>query len=163
VKLCKPIWIVIGLTAATAGCGDGGGVREGARSPAFALPAQDGSVVRSDSLQGQPVLVSFWSTTCGPCVREVPELQQLDDGRQVKVVSVALDPSGWSAVRPFVERHRITYRVLLGGEEVFQKFDGYALPYSVLLDAQQRVVKVYRGAVTRAVVERDARAIGTAG
>ncbi|HEY1380019.1 MAG TPA: hypothetical protein VGF55_24665, partial [Gemmataceae bacterium] len=63
-----------------------------------------------------------------------------------------------AAVRPFVERHRITYRVLLGGEEVFQRFDGYALPYSVLLDGSQRVVKVYRGAVTKAAVERDARA-----
>jgi peroxiredoxin len=158
-RLCKALWVVIGLAVpATAGCGDAVGVREGARAPAFALPAEDGSVVRSDALQGQPVLVTFWSTTCGPCVKEIPELQQIDDGRRVKVVGVALDPGGWAAVRPFVERHRITYRVLLGGEEVFQRFDGYALPYSVLLDGSQRVVKVYRGAVTKAAVERDARA-----
>ena len=130
--------------------------------PRFALPAQDGTVVRSDSLDGQVVLVSFWSTTCGPCVREIPELQQIDDGRRVKVVSIAVDPGGWAAVRPFVERHNIRYRVLLGDEEVFQRFDGYALPYSLLLDETQRVVKVYRGAVTRAVVERDAGAVARA-
>src|SRR5262249_61278971 len=96
VKLCKPLWIVIGLSAAAAAsCVDAGGVREGARAPAFALPARDGSVVRSEALQGQPTLVSFWATTCGPCVKEVPELQQIDDGRQGHVVSVALDPRGW--------------------------------------------------------------------
>ncbi|HEY1378142.1 MAG TPA: redoxin family protein, partial [Gemmataceae bacterium] len=71
-RLCKALWVVIGLAVpATAGCGDAVGVREGARAPAFALPAEDGSVVRSDALQGQPVLVTFWSTTCGPCVKEI--------------------------------------------------------------------------------------------
>ena len=163
-KLCKPLWIVIALTVPTAaGCGDSGGVREGGRAPAFALPAEDGSVVASDSLQGQVVLLSFWSTTCGPCVKEVPELQQIEDAGRVKVVSVALDPAGWAPVRRFVDTHQIKYRVLLGGEEVFQRFDGYSLPYSLLLDESQRVVKVYRGAVTRAGVERDVRSITAGG
>lgn len=159
-KLCKLFWIAIGLTApTTAGCVDAGNVREGGSAPSFALSAADGSVVRSDSFRGQVVLLSFWSTTCGPCAKEVPELQQIEDAGRVKVVSVALDPAGWAQVRRFVDSHQIKYRVLLGGEEVFLRFDGYSLPYSLLLDESQRVVKVYRGPVTRAAVERDVRTI----
>jgi len=159
----KKSWLVGPfLILSAAGCG-GGGVQEGGRAPHFALRAQDGTVVNNDSLKGQVVLLSFWSTTCGPCVREIPHLQQLDEAHRVKVIGVALDPGGWKAVQPFVAKHGIGYCVVLGDEDVFQRFDGYALPYSLLLDESQRVVKVYRGSVSRDAVERDARAIGVPG
>ena len=149
------------LPAAVAGCSvEGQGVQKAGRAPSFSLAAADGRVVSSDSLKGQVVLVSFWSTTCGPCVREVPDLQHLDDSGRAKVVAIALDPGGWKVVRPFVERHAIRYSVLLGNEEVFERFDGYAPPYSLLLDSEQQVARVYRGAVSRSVVERDIEALG---
>ena len=31
----------------------------------------------TDDLRGEVVLLDFWMTTCGPCVREMPELAQI--------------------------------------------------------------------------------------
>ena len=50
--------------------------------------------------------------------------------------------------------------VALGDEALFEKFGGVGIPYTVVLDRSQRVVKVYRGAVTREALESDIRAIG---
>jgi thiol-disulfide isomerase/thioredoxin len=36
-------------------------------------------VVDSDSLKGRYLVVHFWGTWCGPCVAEMPDLQQFYD------------------------------------------------------------------------------------
>ena len=75
------------------------------------------------------------------------------------VVAVALNPEGWSSVTPFAEQHQVRYRVVLGDEDLFERCGGYSLPHSLLIDGEQRVVKIYRGAVTRATVEKDIEAL----
>ncbi|MHB1312875.1 MAG: TlpA family protein disulfide reductase [Gemmatimonadaceae bacterium] len=47
--------------------------------PPIALNALDGHLVTSDSLKGKIALVNFWGTWCGPCVAEMPALQELYD------------------------------------------------------------------------------------
>jgi thiol-disulfide isomerase/thioredoxin len=37
----------------------------------------DGRKVTLRSLRGRPVLISFWATTCRPCVEELPDLIRL--------------------------------------------------------------------------------------
>jgi thiol-disulfide isomerase/thioredoxin len=156
---------VAALALAVCGCGspDIGGTAAGDEAPPFSLTAQDGRVVDSDSLRGQIVLLTFWSTTCGPCVRELPHLQQVDDSGRVKVVAVALDPGGWQTVRPFLDAHRVRLTVAVGDEELFERFDGYSLPHTLLLDRSMRVVKVYRGPVTRERIETDVAGIAPRG
>jgi peroxiredoxin len=147
--------IVLSLTVLGCGKEEVTAVHVGGQVPRFTLKDCAGGVVSTESLQGQIVLLTFWSTTCGPCVREIPDLQALDDNGSVKVVAVALNPEGWSSVTPFVEKHQVHYRIVLGDEGLFDRCGGYSLPHSLLIDWTQRVVKIYRGAITREMVERD--------
>jgi cytochrome c biogenesis protein CcmG/thiol:disulfide interchange protein DsbE len=144
------------LTTVT-GCGDDGetGVTVGSRAPAFTLRTADGSKVTRDSLQGRVVVLNFWSTRCGPCVEEMPELQRVEDGNRATVIGVALDEGGWDVIKPFLARHHVTYRVALGDQRLFERFDGIGIPYTLVLDREQRVARVYRSAVTWATLERD--------
>jgi hypothetical protein len=41
----------------------------------FKAPALDGKMVRLSDFKGKPVFLHFWSTDCGPCVAEFPNLQ----------------------------------------------------------------------------------------
>jgi thiol-disulfide isomerase/thioredoxin len=45
----------------------------------FLLANLEGRTVSSDSLKGRYAVVNLWGTWCGPCVAEMPELQQFYD------------------------------------------------------------------------------------
>jgi cytochrome c biogenesis protein CcmG/thiol:disulfide interchange protein DsbE len=155
--------LLTGLALCPVACSGGADRAEvGARVPPFALTTSTGERVTDKTLEGHFVLLNFWSTSCGPCVKEVPALCALEESRRVTVVGIALDEEGWQTVRPFLGRHNVTYRVALGDEELFRRFDGVGIPHSVLLDRSLRVIKVYRGPVTQEMLEKDLRAVGGA-
>jgi len=96
-------------------------------------------------------------------MKEIPDLKKVAASSGAKVVGIALDEDGLKAVKPFVERFEIdkteNYTVLLGNQETFQRFNGFGIPYTLLLDRSQRVVKLYRGPATRESIEQDLRTI----
>ena len=130
-------------------------LRVGDRSPRFILPTLDGEELDSRSLGGKAVILNFWATWCEPCLREFPVLKELDVDPRVEVVAIALDEEGEQTVRPFAEHHGLDYTIVLGNEEVFDRFGGFSIPYTLVLDSEQRVVNLYRGPVTHEALERD--------
>ena len=123
-------------------------VAVGSPAPRFELPALSGGELGSEILKGRPVILNFWATWCRPCRKEFPVLAELDRDPRVEVVTIALDEGGESVVEPFVRRERLPYRVLLGNQRVFERFDGYGIPFTLVLDPQQIVVSIYRGPAT---------------
>jgi thiol-disulfide isomerase/thioredoxin len=132
----------------------------GSEAPSFSLTSLDGTTVKSSALKGSIVVLNFWATWCQPCMTEIPELKELAKSNKAKVIGIALDPDGASIVKPFVASHDINYTVLVGDEEVFQRFNGVGIPYTLLLDPSQRIVKIYRGPTTKADLERDLKTVG---
>jgi thiol-disulfide isomerase/thioredoxin len=149
------------LAILTAGCGgeEEQIMQTGARAPDFTLASLDGDEVTSQSLEGQVVVLNFWATWCPPCLKEIPELKEMAAESKVKIIGIALDKDGSRVVKPFVERHEINYPILIGNEEVFQRFNGFGIPHTVLLDSKYNVAKVYRGRVTKAALEEEIEAI----
>lgn len=57
--------------------------------------------------QDGPVLVNLWATWCGPCVKEMPQLDALaaELEGEVKVITVSQDIRGAEVVVPFFAKH----------------------------------------------------------
>ena len=149
--------VVCGLALATlVACGSAPEpVALGAPAPDFSLASLDGAKVEAASLAGRPVVLNFWATWCLPCRKEIPELQELAAESELQVVGIALDEEGATSVAPFVEKLGIDYLVLLGDQSTFQRFNGYTIPYTLLLGADREVLGIYRGPTTREAIERD--------
>lgn len=67
----------------------------GKPSPKFNYPDINGETVSLDDLKGNLVYVDVWATWCGPCIREIPALKQLESdyhGKNIKFVSMSIDP-----------------------------------------------------------------------
>ena len=145
-------------------CGDSGGERAeslkiGGRAPHFSLKSLDGGTVTNSSFEGNPVVLNFWATWCGPCMKEIPDLKQFAADSRAKVLGIALDEDGAKAVKSFVERNGINYQIALGNQEVFKQFSGYGIPYTLVLDRSQRIANIYRGPVTKESLQQDLKKI----
>ena len=115
-----------------------GAVKLHTAAPDFTLTDLHG-VTRSLATQrGMVTILNFWSTTCPPCVAELPSLNELfRDQRQngLMVFGIALDPSA-KPVREMVARLRVEYPIMLdSSKDVY--FDSYGLfgqPVSIVID-----------------------------
>lgn len=116
--------------------------------PAFKLRDLEGNIVEiTRSYRGRPLLINLWASWCGPCVREMPELQrfsaeQADNG--VQVVGIALDDP--ASVRVFLARVPVDYPILLdvpGPRDAGVRLGNPkgVLPYSVLVSADGRLLR----------------------
>lgn len=66
----------------------------GSAAPDFTLSAPDGREIVLSSYKGKYVLLDFWASWCGPCLREVPNVKKVYDryhSRGFEILSVSLD------------------------------------------------------------------------
>ena len=80
-------------------------------APDFALADLDGNPIQLSELRGQPVIVNFWASWCGPCVEEFPLLREAVERHAASglVVVGILYQDRSSAARGFMERHGGTW------------------------------------------------------
>ncbi len=125
--------------------------RDRKAAPDFTLRDATGRSVKLSDYRGKVVLLNFWATWCGPCRIEIPwfmEFEQKHKDQGFAVLGVAMDDDGWDAVKPYVERMRINYRVLMGTPEVGDLYGGVeSLPTTFVIDREGRIVSVHVGLV----------------
>ena len=133
--------------------------REGDLAPSIELPDLDGRPRALAEWQGQPVLVNFWASWCGPCIEEMPLLDEFarDQGADgVQVLGIALDDL--DAVQAFLAQVPVAYTILMdqagpADSSVQLGNSRGVLPYSVLLDAEGRVQREKLGVFTRSELQ----------
>lgn len=75
----------------------------GAEMPDFTVTDPSGKTLKLRDLKGTPVLVNLWATWCGPCVLEMPMLDQLaaTTSGKLRVLTVSQDMNAAEKVSAF--------------------------------------------------------------
>jgi peroxiredoxin len=104
--------------------------------------ALDGREVDLAKLRGKVVLVEFWSTTCGPCLAEMPAVKaayQKLHGQGFEVVGISLDDKE-SALRHFIKEKDLPWPQHFDGkgwENLFAvRYGIFGIPTTWLVDKQ---------------------------
>jgi thiol-disulfide isomerase/thioredoxin len=127
--------------------------------PALSLPDLQGRPHTLTDYRGHRVLLNFWATWCGPCLKEMPALDQAqrkfgDHG--AIVLGIAMDDS--ERVRSFLAKNPVSYPILLGNLDdpstSSQLGDTRGiLPYSVLVGEDGRIIATHAGELSAARLE----------
>ncbi len=114
-------------------------------APDVELELLDGGHLSIGSHPGRVVVLNFWGVWCDPCVRELPELEDVvrsQRGRSTAFVAVesGLGDETRSDVQEFVARHGLTIPVAYdAGRVAYRAFGVEGLPTTIVVDPQGNV------------------------
>ena len=123
----------------------------------------DGKTFNVAEHRGQWIVVNFWATWCGPCIKEMPELDELDRAREdVIVLGLAFEDTTPDDLRKFLGQHAVSYPI--AAVDVYAPPTAFSVPKGLptthLIAPDGSLRERFIGPVTRADLEKmiDAKA-----
>ena len=108
----------------------------------FTLQTIEGKKVSLADLKGKVVLLNYWATWCGPCIRELPALKALygkykDQGFEVLAISVDAKQD-WPQVIDFAQKQQMSFPVLFDqNTKGLYGVEGY--PTNIFIDREGKL------------------------
>jgi len=130
------------------GLGDGTDVT-GQAVPAITYTTFDGVDVALTT-GGKPLVLNFWSSTCTPCIKEMPDLEASFQANGSKVGYLGMQVvDGLDAGQEMIRATGVTYPMGRDTKgKVFQAFGGVVLPRTVMIRADGTIAYVHSGALS---------------
>ena len=124
----------------------------GSPAPDVRLEYLDGGVQQLAEVAGRgtPVVLNFWSSTCIPCLKEMPAIEQASQqfADEITVVGVDVTDSEASG-NEMVDKTGVTYRNARDPRaEIFAVYGGIALPRTVVIGGDGVVLDTHSGELT---------------
>lgn len=110
----------------------------------YSFNDKEGKSFRLDSLKGNYVYLEIWSISCGPCLREMEQLDRLKPefkDAPIRFVAICVE-NNETAWRAFLERRKLSgLHLITPIFSPFLKENGFiAVPRFVLLDKNGKII-----------------------
>jgi peroxiredoxin len=124
-------------------------------APDFELPDVDGNKFRLSQFRGKTVVLNFWTTTCQPCLEEMPSLADfakvVRQRKDVVVLTVSTDATkeiATSALQTLLKEPKTPFLVLLDPDStvVRDKYGTNLFPETWIIDPKGVIRARFDGA-----------------
>lgn len=121
-------------------------LEEGSIAPDFTLLDFDGKKISLKDLRGKYVLIDFWGSYCGPCIKSFPHLKELykrykDRGFEIVGVTLDKDRAPWKAVLDKKDLPWMQLSSIGINTTVFEDYKVVGVPFTFLIDKNGRIIK----------------------
>jgi tetratricopeptide (TPR) repeat protein len=114
-------------------------------SPGFKGTTMQGESIDSNLFKDDLVILNFWFTACGPCIREIPELNKLVEKYQANIHFLAFSADTKERIQTFLKKHPFKFKIIPNARDVEQAFDISSHPTHVVIKNGRILWKGYSG------------------
>jgi thiol-disulfide isomerase/thioredoxin len=117
--------------------------------PDFVFKDILGNTYTPEDIKGKVVVINLWFTSCAPCIKEIPELNELvkeyENNDAVLFLALALDEKG-PRLDTFLETHVFNYSIVPSAQDyVVKKLQASSFPTHIVLDKNSNVMFIFAG------------------
>lgn len=112
------------------------GVEVGNKAIDFEVELLSGEKVKLSNYLGKPIFLNFWATWCGPCVREMPDIEKIKTEYGDNLVVLAINGGELKEdVEAFINKKGFTFNIGINESgDILEKYDSMYIPLSVFID-----------------------------
>ena len=149
-------------------------LQSGDKAPNFALVDASDSLITLSQYKGQVVYLSFWFTTCGGCIQEMPYenklVEQFKD-KPVKIISICTGTPGTADAQQLVKWRAASKRFGLQTIDLYansawtktlsEKYIVSTYPHYVLIGADGTIIENFAERPSQGIAAKIERALAT--
>jgi len=125
-------------------------IKEGKFAPDFTLKTSDDSNFTLSSIKNKYIVLDFWGSWCGYCIKGFPEMKKYHNKYKNKVefISIACNdtPKKWKEA---VKKNKLNWLQLINKEDidhdVVVMYAINAYPTKIILDKNKKIIGIFRG------------------
>ncbi len=116
--------------------------KEFALAPDFEGITASGEKFRLSENKGKIIVFNFWSINCNPCVKEIPELNEIveefKNNNDVIFIAVTYDKK--EDIEKFSEGVEFKYKIVITDSDIFKKYRVFAIPAHMIINSKGCIV-----------------------
>jgi len=114
---------------------------KGEKALDFIVTDLNGNTIKLSELKGKVVVLNFWFTRCGPCVVEMPKLNELvKEYKNKEVVFLALTFNKKGVVENFIYNTAFNYTLAANANDVITMYGIQSYPTSIIINKKGEIV-----------------------